>query len=109
MTSVCTGAFLLAGSGIAQGRRRATHHRFIEQLNGLGRTEVVEGIRFLRDGNLVSAGGVMSSIEMPLWLIQQLWGAARVAEVKVYFAYDFPPRERLIWRIEQGQLLPEAV
>ena len=83
MTSVCTGAFLLAGSGIAQGRRRATHPRFIEQLNGLGRTEVVEGIRFLRDGNLVSAGGVMSGIEMSLWLIQQLWGAARVAEVKV--------------------------
>ena len=69
----------------------------------------MEGIRFLRDGNLVSAGGVMSGIEMPLWLIQQLWGAARVAEVKVYFAYDFPPRERLIWRIEQGQLRPEAV
>ena len=96
MTSVCTGAFLLAGSGIANGRKITTHHRFTERLKDLGGAEVVEGVRFLRDGNLVSAGGVMSGIEMSLWLVEQLWGTTRAAEVKDYIAYDFPPRDSAV-------------
>ena len=92
MTSVCTGAFLLAGSGIARGRKITTHHRFIEQLKKLGGADVKEGVRFVSDGNLVSAGGVMSGIEMSLWLVEQIWGSAKLAETKDYIAYDYPPR-----------------
>ena len=92
MTSVCTGAFLLVGSGLARGKEITTHHRFIDRLKGLGDAKVVEGVRFVRDGKLVSAGGVMSGIEMSIWLVSQIWGDEAVENAKDYIAYDHPAR-----------------
>ncbi len=92
VTSVCTGAFLLVGAGIAGGRRVTTHHDFIQALRDLGGAEVVEGVRFVRDGNLVSAAGVMSGIEMSLWLVNRLYGDDVAQRTRSYIAYDFPPR-----------------
>ena len=92
VTSVCTGAFLLVGSGIARGRRVTTHHDFIQARRDLGGAEVVQGVRFVRDGNLVSAAGVMSGIEMSLWLAGRLYGGEVEQRVRNYIAYDFPPR-----------------
>jgi putative intracellular protease/amidase len=51
LTSVCTGSFLLAGTGLAAGRRVTTHHHFLDRLWALGGAEVVEGVRFIRDRN----------------------------------------------------------
>ena len=72
LTSVCTGAFLLVGTGLALGRRITTHHDFIHDLRTMGDADVVEGVRFVRDGNLVTAAGVMSGIEMSLCLVERL-------------------------------------
>jgi transcriptional regulator GlxA family with amidase domain len=94
ITSVCTGAFLLVGTGLTQGRRVTTHHQFLKQLREMGGADVIEGVRFVRDGNLVTAGGVMSGIEMSLWLVEQLYGAAAVGKTKSYIAYDYPPRNQ---------------
>ena len=77
ITSVCTGSFLLVGCGIARGRRVTTHHNFIKALRDQGGAEVVEGVRFVRDRNVVSAAGVMSGIEMSLWLVGELYGGER--------------------------------
>lgn len=92
VTSVCTGSFLLVGAGVAAGRRVTTHHAFTGRLRELGGAKVVEGVRFVRDGNLVTAGGVMSGIEMTLWLVGQLYGQDAVERTKSYIAYDYPPR-----------------
>lgn len=72
--SVCTGAFLLLGAGLADGCKVTTHHEFIDDLRRLDRAEVLEGVRFVADGRIVSAAGVMSGIEMSLWLVSQLYG-----------------------------------
>ena len=96
ITSVCTGAFLLVGSGLADGRKVTTHHRFLNKLRAMGNAEVVEDVRFIRDGKVVSAGGVMSGIEMSLWLVQQIWGSRVVEQTKDYIAYDFPSRSASI-------------
>ena len=87
LTSVCT--------GLARERRITTHHDFIHDLRAAGGSDVVEGVRFVRDGNLVTAAGVMSGIEMSLWLVEQLYGAALAAKAKSYIAYDYPPRGRV--------------
>ncbi len=93
ITSVCTGSFLLVGAGLAEGRRVTTHHRFIRMLREDFGGNVAEGMRFLREGNLVTAAGVMSGIEMSLWLVGQLYGEAAERDVRDYIAYDHPPRE----------------
>jgi transcriptional regulator GlxA family with amidase domain len=94
VASVCTGTFLLVGAGLAQGRRVTTHHDFLDKLNEIGSAEVVRGVRFVRDGNLVTAAGVMSGIEMCLWLVGELYGANILERTKSYIAYDHPPRDR---------------
>jgi transcriptional regulator GlxA family with amidase domain len=94
LTSVCTGTFLLAGTGLTAGRRVTTHHQFLDRLRTLGGAEVVEGVRFVRDGNLVTAAGVMSGIDMSLWLVEQLYGPEVARRTRDYIAYDYPPAER---------------
>lgn len=94
LTSVCTGTFLLAGTGVTAGRRVTTHHQFLDRLRTLGGAEVVEGVRFVRDGNLVTAAGVMSGIDMSLWLVEQLYGPEVARRTRDYIAYDYPPAER---------------
>jgi hypothetical protein len=37
----------------------------------------------------------MSGIEMSLWLVEQLYGAALVTKARAYIAYDYPPRDRV--------------
>ena len=52
----------------------------------------LEGVRVLRDGKIVTAGGVMSGIEMSLWLVEQLYGPDVAKHTKSYIAYEYPPR-----------------
>lgn len=92
VTSVCTGSFLLVGAGVVNGRRVTTHHRFTDALEKLGKAEVLRGARFVVDGNLVSAAGVSSGIEMCLWLVERLFGEDAAKDVADYIAYDIPPR-----------------
>jgi transcriptional regulator GlxA family with amidase domain len=95
LTSVCTGTFLLVGAGLTAGRRGTTHHDFIEPLRAMGGAEVVERLRFVRDGKLLTAGGVMSGIEMSLWLVERLYGPDVLRKTKSYIAYDQPPRHSI--------------
>lgn len=93
VTSVCTGAFLLVVAGPGRGKRVTTHHAFVEGLRDLGLAQVVTGERFVRDGAVVSAAGVMSGIEMSLWLAEQVFGAEAARYARDYVAYDIPPRD----------------
>jgi transcriptional regulator GlxA family with amidase domain len=73
ITSVCTGALLLAAAGPAKGKRVTTHWAFVEQLRARGEVaEVLQNIRYVRDGNVVTAAGVSAGIDMALWLMGQL-------------------------------------
>jgi transcriptional regulator GlxA family with amidase domain len=82
----------VVGCGIARGWRVTTHHDFIRALRDQGGAEVAGGIRFVRDRNVVSAVGVMSGIEMSLWLVGELYGGAVAERTESYIAYDFPLR-----------------
>jgi len=92
LCSVCTGAFLLAGCGLVDGRRITTHHDFYDTLRSARpQCEVVEGMRLVRDGNVVTAGGIMSGFDLALWLVRALCPAETEAHVRNYLAYDTPP------------------
>lgn len=92
ITSVCTGALLLAAAGPARGKRVTTHWGFIEQLRARGEvTEVVENIRYVRDGNVVTAAGVSAGIDMALWLVGQLHGSDLARAVQRMMEYSPAP------------------
>jgi transcriptional regulator GlxA family with amidase domain len=92
VTSVCTGALLLTAAGPARGKRVTTHWGFIEQLRARGEaSEVLEKIRYVRDGNVVTAAGVSAGIDMALWLTGQLHGASLARLVQRAMEYDPAP------------------
>jgi len=91
VTSVCTGALVLHAAGFARGRRVTTHWAFVETLRGRGDVTVLEGVRYVRDGNLVTAAGVSAGIDMALWLVGQLKGADVARKVQRGIEYDPAP------------------
>lgn len=92
VTSVCTGALLLHGAGFTRGRRITTHRNFVPQLRERAPdAEVLEGVRYVRDGNLVTAAGVSAGIDMALWLVGQIWGVDRARLVQRGIEYDPAP------------------
>jgi transcriptional regulator GlxA family with amidase domain len=92
IASVCTGSLLLAAAGLARGRRVTTHWSFVEQLRARGDTgEVLEHVRYVRDGNLVTAAGVSAGIDMALWLVGALHDAPLARKVQRAMEYDPAP------------------
>jgi transcriptional regulator GlxA family with amidase domain len=78
LTSVCTGGMLLASAGVLEGRRAITHQGAVAELAERG-TKVVDA-RVVDDGDVVTAGGVTSGIDLALHLVERLFGA-EIAEV----------------------------
>jgi transcriptional regulator GlxA family with amidase domain len=92
ITSVCTGALLLTAAGPAKGKRVTTHWGYIEALRARGEaSEVLENIRYVRDGNVVTAAGVSAGIDMALWLTGQMHSPATARLVQRAMEYDPAP------------------
>jgi len=71
--SVCTGAMLLAEAGILRDRPAITHHTAIEDLRAFG-ADVRPGERVVDDGDIITAGGVTSGIDLALYLVERQLG-----------------------------------
>jgi transcriptional regulator GlxA family with amidase domain len=92
ITSVCTGAMLLTAAGPARAKRVTTHWGFVEQLRKRGEAaQVLENIRYVRDGNVVTAAGVSAGIDMALWLTGQMHGPDFARKVQRAMEYDPAP------------------
>jgi transcriptional regulator GlxA family with amidase domain len=92
VTSVCTGALLLCEAGLARGRRVTTHWAFVQELRKrYPDVEVRERVRYVRDGNLVTAAGVSAGIDMALWLCGQLWGVEVARNTQRAMEYEPAP------------------
>ena len=76
LASVCTGAFLLAESGLLDGRRATSHWDYCDWLARDYPSVNVEPDRiFVRDGSISTSGGVTSGIDMVLSMVEEDWGS----------------------------------
>ena len=91
ITSVCTGAFILYGAGFCSGRRVTTHWSAIEDSAPAKDITVLDDVRYVRDGNLVTASGVSAGIDMALWLVGQLWSPSIARRAQRGMQYDPAP------------------
>ena len=91
VTSVCTGSLLLHEAGPARGKRVTTHWSFVESLRQRGDITVIDDMRFVRDGNLVTAAGVSAGIDMALWLVGQRDGIELARRVQRGIQYEPAP------------------
>lgn len=75
--SVCTGAFLLAASGVLKNQRVTTHWEDIDDLRSrFPSLDVQEGVRWVDEGDIVTSAGITAGIDMSLHLVARLAGEA---------------------------------
>ena len=87
VTSVCTGALLLAKVGLLHRRRATTHWGAYDLLASLDPSlEVIRDARVVRDG-IVSSAGVSAGIDMAFDVVEQFCGATVADETAHYIEY----------------------
>src|SRR5438445_1940914 len=73
--SVCTGAFVLAKTGLLSGKAATTFHAaFVPFAMQFPDVHLKRGARFVEDGNLASAGGLSSGIDLALRVVERYFG-----------------------------------
>ncbi|AGB30154.1 ThiJ/PfpI domain-containing protein [Natrinema pellirubrum DSM 15624] len=86
IASVCTGAMVLSAAGILEGRPAATHPVAVDDLAATAATVVDE--RVVDDGDVVTAGGVTSGIDLALWLLEREFGVEIAEAVAAEMAHE---------------------
>ena len=89
VTSVCTGSLLLAAAGMLQGKRAACHWAWRELLAEFGVTP--DAARVVRDGNVITGGGVTAGIDMALSVMADIAGADYAQAVQLALEYAPAP------------------
>ena len=89
ITSVCTGAFVLGVAGLLQRRRATTHWAYTELLPLVGAK--YEKARIVRDGNLITAGGVTAGVDFGLAVVAEIAGEPVARAIQLGIEYDPAP------------------
>ena len=96
MGSVCTGALVLAATGMLEGRRATTHWAYAAELEKLGARYVRE--RSVEDGKFMTGGGVSAGIDMAIALAARLTDRATAERIQLGLEYDpHPPFGGIDW------------
>jgi YHS domain-containing protein/putative intracellular protease/amidase len=73
--SVCTGAFVLAQTGLLSGKAATTHHSsYVDFAAAFPDIRLKRGARFVEEGNLASSGGLSSGIDLSLRVVERYFG-----------------------------------
>lgn len=94
VATVCGGSLVLAMAGLIEGRNAVTHHLGMDVLAATG--VVAIAARVVDDGDLVSAGGVTSGLDLGLYLLDRCLGPRIALEVERLFAYE---RRGTVWSV----------
>lgn len=89
VTSVCTGSLILGAAGLLEGRRAACHWAWRDFLPLFG--AVPDAGRVVRDGNVITGGGVTAGIDFSLTLATELAGADVAQSIQLMLEYAPAP------------------
>jgi putative intracellular protease/amidase len=89
LTSVCTGSLILAAAGFLTGKRAATHWAWRELLEPFG--VVVDTGRVVRDGNVITGGGVTAGLDFAFTVLAELAGDDYAQTVQLGLEYAPAP------------------
>ncbi|WP_031464400.1 DJ-1/PfpI family protein [Sciscionella sediminilitoris] len=93
VTTVCGGSLLLAMAGLLEGRHATTHHLGMDFLDATGAEAVAA--RVVDDGDVVSAAGLTSGLDLGLHLLERELGPRVAHAVEQLFAHE---RRGIVWR-----------
>ena len=89
VTSVCTGSLVLGAAGLLRGKKATTHwnaHNFLAHFGAVP----TKG-RIVRDGNLITAGGVTAGIDFGLAVVAALRGQEEAETIQLSLEYAPAP------------------
>ncbi|HNR76293.1 MAG TPA: DJ-1/PfpI family protein [Parvularculaceae bacterium] len=89
VTSVCTGAFILGAAGLLKGKKATTHWAYHDELAKVGAAPV--RARVVRDGNLITGGGVTAGIDFALTATAEIAGEDVAKAIQLSLEYDPAP------------------
>ncbi|MBJ7387287.1 MAG: DJ-1/PfpI family protein [Mycolicibacterium sp.] len=92
VATVCGGSLALAMAGLLEGRNANTHYLGVDVLEATGAIPV--RARVVDDGDLVTAGGVTSGLDLALHLLDRSYGPRVAIAVEELFAYE---RRGTVW------------
>jgi putative intracellular protease/amidase/YHS domain-containing protein len=82
--SVCVGAFLLAKTGLLNGKSATTHHdAYKEFATQFPKVHVIHGVRFVDEGKLATSGGLAAGIDLAMHVVDRYFGR-KLAEDTAY-------------------------
>jgi len=87
--SVCNGVFVLAKTGLLDGRRATAHHSGYFRLAAtFPKIQLIRGSRYVEDGKYACAGGVSSGIDLALRIVERYEGREAAQEVADIIEYQ---------------------
>lgn len=86
VATVCGGSLALAMAGLLEGRHVVTHHLGMDVLSATGAIPI--DARVVDDGDLISAGGVTSGLDLGLYLLERAFGPRIARAVEDLFEYE---------------------
>jgi transcriptional regulator GlxA family with amidase domain len=91
LTSVCTGALLLAKAGLLDGKRATTHWRWLDSMQEMfPKTTVEKRLHFVEEGAFFSSAGISAGIDMTLRLVARYYGEAVARATARHMEYPYP-------------------
>jgi transcriptional regulator GlxA family with amidase domain len=89
VTSVCSGSLVLGAAGLLQGKRAACHWAWRDLLKPFGAQ--VDTSRVVRDGRVITGGGVTAGIDMALAVLADIVGPEQAQAVQLGIEYAPAP------------------
>ena len=89
LTSVCTGSLVLGAAGLLQGKRAACHWAWRDMLTLFG--AIPDDDRVVRDGNIITGGGVTAGMDFALVVAAELAGARFAQALQLGLEYAPAP------------------
>ena len=88
--SVCTGALLLGKAGLLDGLEATTHHVGFELLREIAPSAtVLEDVRFVDNGKIITSAGIAAGIDMSLHVVERLLSPDAAAETARHMEYPW--------------------
>jgi cyclohexyl-isocyanide hydratase len=89
ITSVCTGSLILGAAGLIKGKRAACHWAWREMLADTG--AIPDAGRVVRDGNVITGGGVTAGIDFALTVVGEIAGEEVAQATQLAIEYNPAP------------------
>jgi transcriptional regulator GlxA family with amidase domain len=104
VASLCVGAFLLASTGLIDGKKCSTHWGFISELKEMfPEVEVIDGSIVTEENRIYSSGGANSYWNLLLYLVEKYTDRETAVLASKYFAIDIDRHSQAAFAMFKGQ------